>query len=89
MSRREHERDLGDTYRGFGDALSRALELALTPTIFGGLGWLIDRGVGTSPLFTLVMFLLAVVGMFARMWYGYDTRMRAHEASAPWARTNR
>lgn len=74
-------------YRGFGDALSRALELALTPTIFGGLGWLLDRWAGTSPLFTLVMFLLAVVAMFLRMYFGYDTRMRAHEAAAPWARS--
>lgn len=87
MNDREQVREQGELYRGFGDTLSRALELALTPTIFGALGWLLDRWVGTSPLFTLVLFLLAVVGMFARMWYGYDRRMRAHESSAAWART--
>lgn len=86
MNRREQVREQGELYRGYGDTLSRALELALTPTIFGGLGWLLDNWIGTSPLFTLVLFVLAVVGMFARMWFGYETRMRAHEAAAPWAR---
>ena len=32
-----------ETYNGFGEALSRAFEFAVTPAIFGGIGWLIDN----------------------------------------------
>ena len=75
-----------EIYQGFGDTLALAFELALTPALFGGLGYLLDRWLGTLPGFTLGMFLLAVVGLFIRMWYGYDTRMRAHGAFDPAAR---
>jgi F0F1-type ATP synthase assembly protein I len=74
-----------ETYNGFGEALSRAFEFAVTPAIFGGIGWLIDDRAGTSPLFLLLLILFAFVGMFIRMWLGYDTEMRRHEANAPWA----
>ena len=74
-----------ETYNGFGEALSRAFEFAVTPAIFGGIGWLIDDRAGTAPLFLLLLILFAFVGMFVRMWLGYDTAMRRHEANAPWA----
>jgi F0F1-type ATP synthase assembly protein I len=44
---------------GFGNALAKAFELALTPAIFGFLGWLLDRWLGTAPLF-LVLFVVIV-----------------------------
>jgi F0F1-type ATP synthase assembly protein I len=44
---------------GFGNALAKAFELALTPAIFGFLGWLLDRRLGTEPLF-LVLFVVIV-----------------------------
>jgi len=75
------------TYRGFGDALSMAFELVMTPLLFGLGGYGLDRWLGTSPLFTVVLSVLAIVGMSARMWYGYDARMRVHEAAGPWAAT--
>ncbi len=73
------------TYRGFGDALSMAFELVMTPLLFGLGGYGLDRWLGTSPLFTVVLSVLAIIGMSARMWYGYDARMRVHEAAGPWA----
>lgn len=76
-----------ETYNGFGEALSRAFVFAVTPAIFGGIGWLIDNETGTGPLFLVVLTLLAFAGMFVRLWLGYDTAMRRHEANAPWART--
>ena len=73
-------RDRRDLYNGFGDGLARAFEFAATPAIFGFFGWLIDRWVGTTPLFMLTLAAVCLVGMFLRMWYAYDQEMRRHEA---------
>ena len=75
-----------DLYNGFGDGLALAFEFAVTPAIFGVLGYLLDRAIGTVPVFTIIFALLCVVGMFVRIWYTYDASMRAHEARAPWGR---
>jgi F0F1-type ATP synthase assembly protein I len=74
--------DFGDRrelYNGFGDGLSRAFELAVTPLIFGFFGWLLDRWIGTLPVFTLTLGLLTLVYMFIRMWWAYDAKMKSHE----------
>jgi F0F1-type ATP synthase assembly protein I len=80
------QNDKRDLYNGFGDGLALAFEFAVTPAIFGGLGYLLDRAVGTIPVFTIIFALLCIVGMFVKVWYGYDASMREHEANAPWAR---
>ena len=74
-----------DLYNGAGEGLNRAFELALTPAIIGGFGYVLDRWLGLLPVFTIVFFLVAMAGVIARMWYGYDARMRELEASGPWA----
>lgn len=66
-------------YSGFGDGLSRAFELAATPAIVAGLGWLLDSAVGTTPLFTLLFFAWGVIGMGVRTWYAYDQQMKVEE----------
>lgn len=63
-----------DTYNGFGETMSRALELVLTPLIFAFLGWLI------APAAALILGTLAVIGQFLRMYYGYARRMDAEQA---------
>lgn len=68
-----------ETYRGFGDTLARAFELVVTPLLFGLAGWALDGWLGLRPLLTIVLVVLAVIGMAARMYYSYDTEMRAHE----------
>ena len=73
-----------DLYNGFGNGLSRAFELAVTPAVFGGAGYALDRALGMVPVFTIALLVLALVGMFVRLWYGYDTEMKAHEARGPW-----
>ena len=73
-------------YNGFGDSLARAFEYAVTPAIFGFLGYLLDRAIGTVPVFTLVFALLCITGMFLKTYYSYDSAMKAHEAAAPWGR---
>ena len=47
--------DRRDLYNGFGDALSRAVELVVTPAIFGFLGWL-----GATLPFALTVALVAL-----------------------------
>lgn len=77
---------LRETYNGFGDGLALAFEIALVPTIFGAMGYGVDRWLGLVPVFTIVFALLGVVGLSVRMFYDYDARMKVHEAEGPWAR---
>jgi hypothetical protein len=72
--------------RGFGDGLARAFELAVTPVVFGFIGFGIDRLLGIQPVFTSALAVLAVIGMFIRLWYGYDLEMRRHESEGKWAK---
>jgi F0F1-type ATP synthase assembly protein I len=76
-------------YNGFGDGLAQAFEFAVTPAIFGAIGYVIDRALGIVPVFTIVLSLLCLVGIFLKTWYVYDAEMRAHEATSPWARRER
>ena len=75
-----------ELYQGFGDTLALAFELAVTPVVVGLMGYGLDRWFGTLPILTIVFVVMAIVGLSARLWYGYDARMRAHEANGPWAR---
>lgn len=73
-----------DVNRGFGDALSRATELALLPGLFGFLGWLVDGWLGTAPAFLIGFVVFAFAGMLVKSWIGYDAEMKRHEAAGPW-----
>lgn len=65
---------------GSSDSLGRGMDLALTLGLFLGLGWLIDRWLGTAPVFTIALMLIAAVGQFVRMKYVYDAEMERLEA---------
>jgi F0F1-type ATP synthase assembly protein I len=65
---------------GFGDSLAKAVELVLTPAIFGFLGHLLDRRLGTSPLFLLLFALFTFGYLCWRSWGSYEARMQEHEA---------
>lgn len=69
--------------RGYGDGLTRAMEIVLTPVIFGALGALLDAWLGTRPGFTIGLAAFAVTGIFVKLWIRYDQDMRAHEAALP------
>jgi hypothetical protein len=62
------------------DGLGKGMELALTLALFVGLGLLLDRWLGTAPWFAIGLSVFGVAGQTARMWYGYEARMRALEA---------
>lgn len=71
-----------DLNRGFSTAFTRGVDLALTPVVFGALGWLVDRWLGTSPLFLLVIGTLGIVGTFVKVKLGYDKEMAAFDDTA-------
>jgi F0F1-type ATP synthase assembly protein I len=72
--------------RGYADSLQSGIEIALVPVVFGGIGWLLDRALGTSPLFTIGLVVFAFVGTFVKLWLRYDADMKAEEAAMPWNR---
>lgn len=74
------------TNRGYGDAMGRGLELALTLVVMGGFGWLVDRMVGTYPLFLVIFSVLGFAGISAKLWLGYDLEMRKLDQAAVWAK---
>lgn len=80
-------RDRRDLYNGFGDGLAHAFEIALTPAIFGGVGYFLDRALGTSPLFLLALVFFAVCGVGYMSWHRYDAEMKVHEADGVWNRS--
>jgi F0F1-type ATP synthase assembly protein I len=73
-------RERRETYNGAGDALARAFELVVTPLCFGIGGWLIDRRLGTAPVFMLVLFAVCLAGLATKFYFGYVEEMKAHEA---------
>jgi hypothetical protein len=75
--------DRRQIYNGFSEALARAFELALTPAVFAGFGYLLDRWLDLVPVLTIVFFAVGVVGVFVKLWLGYDAEMRAQEAQRP------
>lgn len=79
----------GEVNRGLDDGLSKAFELALTPTIVGVVGWVIDSRLGVTPLFTLLFFFLGIAGTSLAAWSRYDAAMAVHEQAAAAARASR
>ena len=69
-----------------GNESARGIELAITPVVFGGIGWLVDGWVGTGPWLAIGFAAFALVGTIAKMWFAYDAEMRAHETNGRWAR---
>jgi len=72
--------------RGYADGFSGAVEIALVPVVFGGLGWLVDRAAGTAPVFLLAFVVFAFVGVGAKLWLRYDKDMAKEEADKIWNR---
>jgi F0F1-type ATP synthase assembly protein I len=73
-------------YNGFGHALGQAVELAGTPLIFFLLGLWIDHHFGTAPVFTVVLFVAALVGVSVSAYYRYKAAIDQEEEGKPWKR---
>ena len=75
-----------ELYQGFTDTFVKGIEFALTLAIFAGMGYGLDRLLGIVPVLTIVFFLLGAVGLGAKTYYAYETKMQALDAAGPWAR---
>jgi F0F1-type ATP synthase assembly protein I len=71
---------------GYGDGLTQALTLVVAPVLFALLGAFIDRVLGTSPLFLLVLGFVGVLGTCITAYYEYEARIARHDEGKPWAR---
>ena len=67
------------------DGLARGMELVLTPTLLGVLGFLADRYLGILPVLTIAFALFGMIGMGVRSYYRYDVQMKSQETAGPWA----
>ena len=68
---------------GAGDALSTAFEMVATPALFAFFGLLLDRGVGTTPLFTLLFMSVVLAYTTWKVFKRYEQRMRTFEDKIP------
>ena len=82
-------RDRQALYEGFGKGLGQAIEMVLTPVLFGAFGAWLDHLFGTGPVLMLVFGLFGVVGMAFRTYYWYQAKIAAEEEGKPWTRSQR
>jgi F0F1-type ATP synthase assembly protein I len=73
-------RERRETYNGASDAWSQAVELTVTPLIFGFLGHRLDLWAHTSPIFTLVLGLFCLGYVVWKAFMTYAARMEEHQA---------
>lgn len=78
-------RDRRELNNGAGDALARAVELVVTPLIFGFFGYVLDGWFGTRPLVTFVFFgfVLAYVVWKNVTMYGRAMAREQHKLFGP------
>jgi len=62
------------------DGIGQGTEIAVSIVVFFGLGFVVDRIAGTTPVFMIAFTVFCGVGQFVRMWFGYDAKMRSLEA---------
>jgi F0F1-type ATP synthase assembly protein I len=62
------------------DSLGQGIDNALAVALLFGIGFGLDRWLGTTPWLMIVLSLLGAIGVFAKMKYRYDADMAEHEA---------
>lgn len=60
--------------------LNRGMDIALVTVVFVVIGWLVDRWLGTQPVFIITLLVLGVVGQFLSIRYRYEAVMQRLEA---------
>lgn len=58
-----------------GQTLGRGMDFALVVLVFLGIGYAIDRWLGTRPWFMVGLVVFSVVGQFVKMYYDYTATM--------------
>ncbi len=81
--------------KGTDDKIGKGIDVALVTLAFLGIGYFLDRWLGTKPLFMVGLVVIGLIGEFLRFWYDYDSHMkvleeqRAAGARAPSAQGDR
>lgn len=79
--------DRRETWQGFGDGLSQAVEMALVPALFALIGlYGLDHRLGTAPLFGVAFAVFAMVGVFVKAFYVYRYKMQQEDERRAWPR---
>lgn len=79
-------RERRETYNGASDAWAQAVELTVTPLIFGFLGYRLDLWVGTKPVFTVLLALFCLSYVVWKACTTYTAQMQVHQAQLVGAR---
>lgn len=66
--------------RTYGDGLSIAFELVGSPTIFGLIGFWLDRRLGFTPFLTITFAVLSLSTVVGLVIWRYKAQMRYDEA---------
>jgi F0F1-type ATP synthase assembly protein I len=72
--------------RSVDDGLSQALSLVVGPVLFAFLGWILDRALGTGPLFLIVLGIFGFLCAVTALYYRYQAAIARDEADKPWNR---
>ncbi len=57
--------------------MTLSLDVVVVMLLFLGGGYLLDRWLGTTPVFMIVLTLLAAVGLFMKFKLQYEAKMQA------------
>jgi F0F1-type ATP synthase assembly protein I len=59
------------------DSLGQGIDAVMTIVVFFGIGFLLDRWLGTTPWLSLVFVVLGAIGVFYRLKAAYLAKMDA------------
>jgi ATP synthase protein I len=59
---------------GFGEAMGLSAELVVTTLVGTGLGWLVDRWVGTTPVFLIIGLLAGGAAGISRIFRSWNKK---------------
>jgi ATP synthase protein I len=62
-----------------GQTLGRGMDFALVVLVFLGIGYGLDRWLGTRPAFMVGLVIFSVIGQFIKMYYEYSANMQQHQ----------
>jgi F0F1-type ATP synthase assembly protein I len=79
-------RSQAGTQRTVDDGLSQALSLVVGPVLFAFLGWLLDRALGTGPLFLIAFGIFGFLAAVTALYFRYNAAIQRDEADKPWNR---
>jgi len=78
------ERRIQKATMTYATAWSRGFELAGVTAVFVLIGLGLDNLFGTRPICTVVLGVLAMIGLGVRAYYSYRAQMDAEEEGKPW-----